>query len=79
MDIIQPGDVVQLRSGSPNMTVVNANDGFATLVYYNTLNGIICSVSTRVETLRHATERPINPADQAQLRNTGVLAKSSLS
>jgi len=68
-----PGDVVQLRSGGPLMTVSRvASPNFVYLIYYNTVTGTFDQFFTTDGSLKLATSAP-------EIPRTGSRPRSSLS
>jgi hypothetical protein len=74
----QPGELVQLRSSSPILTVVSDGIPGVHVVYFNEVTGLFERATFAQECLRPATTRPQVPDDAAHLRSTSV-TKSSLS
>ena len=57
-----PGDVVQLRSGGPRLTVVETDDrGVCRFLYFNTVTGLFERASTDQRCLRGGTTQPEAP------------------
>lgn len=75
--IFQSGDVVQLRSGGPLLTVTYASAAVVDVVYHNAVTGTYEKFDVPVYCLRSANEAPQVPGDARTLRHTTV-ARSSL-
>lgn len=74
----EPGDVVQLRSGGPLLTVTYANPKTTSVIYFNSVTGKYDEFETPQLCLRSANQAPQTPANASALRHTTV-AKSSMS
>lgn len=72
-----PGDVVQLRSGGPLVTVSYPSTENTEVIYFNSVSGLYAKFSTPNACLRSANQAPMVPGNAGALRNTTV-AKSSL-
>lgn len=75
--LFYPGQVVQLRSGGPLLTVADARNAKAEVIYHNTVSGKFDSFTVPETCLREANQAPQVPSDANNLRSTSV-AKSSL-
>lgn len=75
--VYQPGEIVQLKSGGPFLTVAFAQGEEVGLLYWNEKNEI-GSFTTHPLCLRYANTPPTSPDDARILRGTTV-AKSSMS
>lgn len=72
-----PGQVVQLRSGGPLLTVTTSFTKTVGVVYFNTVSGTFDNFDVPQTCLREANQAPQVPSDVNNLRSTSV-AKSSL-
>lgn len=71
----QPGDIVQLKSGSPLMTVCKTVNNVAYVMYHNTVTGLMAEFVTNELCLKQANTRP----ETVKIGNMGIpVAKSSL-
>lgn len=72
----QPGDIVQLKSGSPLMTVYKTVSSATYVVYHNPVTGLMAEFVTNELCFKQANTRP----ETVKIGNMGIpVAKSSLS
>ena len=74
------GDVVQLRSGGPNMSVtmcIGARKDQLCCIYFNPVSGKIEEITIIDSCVKHANTAPQAPESANQMRNAPV--KSSMS
>jgi len=65
-----PGDVVQLRSGGPLMTISKVQSSFVHLIYYNSVTGTFEQFFTSDTSLKLATSAPEIPRNGARPRSS---------
>lgn len=75
--IFQPGDVVQLRSGGPFLTVQQSHADSVFVIYFNATSGKFDVFDTPAACLRAANQAPQVPTNANALRQTTV-TKSTL-
>jgi uncharacterized protein YodC (DUF2158 family) len=76
--VFEPGDVVQLRSGGPRLTVSSAGMYSISVIYYNDETGLFEKFDSPPACFKDAMNSPEVPEGANRLRSTSV-AKSSLS
>lgn len=68
----QPGDVVQLRSGGPFLTVQVSTANKTYVIYFNATTGKFDTFGTPHDCLRAANQAPQVPMNANALRQTTV-------
>lgn len=77
--IFRIGDIAQLKSGGPFVTITKADDfGDCDYIFFNTTTGGFEKGRVDERCLRHAHGKPIDPEGSEKMRSTSV-TKSSLS
>ncbi len=64
------GNVVQLRSGGPLLTVSFTSDDVVTATYFNAVTGLFERLTIVQSCLRSGTTQPMAPEGQEQLRRS---------